>query len=103
MLPSWFTNPPGVEGEGSIAIEPGIQAILTAMEQGRFKVFRHLHVWFEEWRMYHRKDGLIVKVNDDLMSATRYAYQSRRHAKVSTPSIPQKSVAPENPFHGMID
>ena len=32
--------------------------------------------------MYHRKDGLIVKERDDLMSATRYAMMMRRHAIV---------------------
>lgn len=102
MLPSWFTNPPGVEGEGSIAVEPGIQAILTAMEQGRFKVFRHLLAWFEEWRMYHRKDGLIVKVNDDLMSATRYAFQSRRFAQSIVRHKPMPLVAPVNPYEGVL-
>lgn len=27
------------------------------MESGRFKVFKHLNDWFEEFRLYHRKDG----------------------------------------------
>jgi phage terminase large subunit-like protein len=84
MLPTHSTNPPGPgqkEGEGGIAVEPGIQAMLTAMQQGKFKVFRHLSSWLQEFRMYHRKDGVIVKLNDDLMAATRYAFQMRRYAK----------------------
>ena len=32
--------------------------------------------------MYHRKEGLIVKERDDLMSATRYAIMMLRFAEV---------------------
>ena len=49
---------------------------------GRLKVFAHLNDWWEEFRLYHRKNGLIVKENDDLMSATRYAMMMRRAAVV---------------------
>ncbi len=35
--------------------------MLTRMETGKFKVFRPLKDWFEESRMYHRKDGKVVK------------------------------------------
>jgi hypothetical protein len=38
------------------------------MRDGRLKVTPHLADWFDEYRGYHRKDGLIVKINDDLMS-----------------------------------
>jgi hypothetical protein len=30
--------------------------------------------------MYHRKGGKVVPFRDDLMSATRYAFQSQRFA-----------------------
>jgi len=30
--------------------------------------------------MYHRKEGKIVAIRDDLMSATRYALMSTRYA-----------------------
>jgi hypothetical protein len=50
------------------------------MTTGRLRVFSHLNDWWEEFRLYHRKDGLIVKVNDDLMSATRYGMMMRRKA-----------------------
>jgi hypothetical protein len=30
--------------------------------------------------MYHRKEGKITPLRDDLMSATRYAFQSKRYA-----------------------
>jgi hypothetical protein len=35
------------------------------------KVAPNLMQWREEFETYHRKDGLIVKKNDDVMSATR--------------------------------
>ena len=50
------------------------------MQTGRFKVFKHLNDWWEEFRLYHRKDGKVVKEGDDLMAATRYALMMLRHA-----------------------
>jgi hypothetical protein len=34
-----------------------------------------------EFRLYHRKDGKVVKEHDDLLSATRYAIMMLRHAR----------------------
>lgn len=67
--------------ESLISTEAGIQEILTRMETGRFKVFSHLADWFEEYRMYHRENGVIVKVRDDLLSATRIAIMDLRFAE----------------------
>ncbi len=78
-----WTNPPPLgkeEGEGNISVDAGLIEMLTRMETGRFKVFETCTKWFEEKRMYHRKDGKIVRVNDDLMSASRYATMMLRHA-----------------------
>lgn len=55
-------------------------AMLDRMKSGRLKVFAHLSDWFEEFRLYHRKDGLIVKERDDLISATRIGLMMLRHA-----------------------
>lgn len=66
--------------DGTNGVEAGIMDILDRMQTGRWKVFSHLAEWFEEFNIYHRKDGLIVKVNDDLMAASRYAYMMRRFA-----------------------
>ena len=84
MLPVYFTNPlsPGEPGKGNYKIEPGINAMHEAMQEGRFKVFRTCKEWFDEYRLYHREDGKIVALGDDLMSATRYAYQSLRFAEI---------------------
>ena len=80
-----FSNPP-LEGEddnkANISVDAGLMNMLTRMETGRLKVFRHLSDWFEEKRMYCRKDGRVVRRNEDLMSATRYAIQSLRYANV---------------------
>ncbi len=56
--------------------------MLDRMKTGRFRVAAHLADWWEEFRLYHRKDGQIVKEGDDLMAATRYAVMMLRHAAV---------------------
>ena len=83
MLPFHFENPPAMgEKKGGNSVEAGLMEMLTRMEQGKFKVFNTLYDWFEEYRLYHRKDGKVVKIRDDLMSATRYAVMSLRFADV---------------------
>lgn len=54
----------------------------------RIRVFASLGDWFEEFRLYHRKDGKVVKLQDDLMAATRYGYMMLRYAV--TPPDPHK-------------
>jgi phage terminase large subunit-like protein len=85
LLPNWFTNPlaPGDTAKGNQNIEPGIMAMLHRMETGRLKVFPHLMEWYKEFRQYHRKDGKIVAMGDDLMSASRYACMSIERFGVS--------------------
>jgi len=67
--------------DGSNGVEAGIADMMERMQTGRLRVAAHLSDWWEEFRLYHRKDGLIVKVRDDLMSATRYALMMLRFAK----------------------
>jgi phage terminase large subunit-like protein len=67
--------------DGSFGVEAGVAEMLDRMQSGRLKVFSHLADWFEEFNLYHRLDGLIVKEMDDLISATRYALMMRRFAK----------------------
>jgi hypothetical protein len=69
--------------DGSVSVEAGLMDMLTRMEGSRFKVFKDLHDWFEEFRLYHRRDGKVHKEGDDLMSATRYAVMMLRFAAVS--------------------
>lgn len=85
MLPDKATHPPQdgeKEGTGGNSVEAGLQDMLDRMQTGRWKVFAHLEPWLEEFRLYHRKDGKIVKEFDDCISSSRYAYMMRRFAKV---------------------
>jgi Terminase RNaseH-like domain len=77
--------------DGSVSVEAGIQDMLIRMESGRFKVFKHLTDWFDEYRLYHRKDGRVHKEGDDLMSATRYAVMMLRHARTDIPPKPRRA------------
>lgn len=78
-----FTNPPGADGKpGGNSVEAGISYILTAMEEGRFKVFNHCRKFLQETKTYHRVDGKIIDRGDDMISATRYAIMmSSRYAR----------------------
>jgi phage terminase large subunit-like protein len=76
--------------DGSFGVEAGVAEMFDRMQTGRFKVFEQLNDWFEEFRLYHRKDGLIVKKGDDLISATRYAMMMRRHAIQRAKAAPQQ-------------
>lgn len=96
MMLSHFTNPPSVgqeEGKGGIAVEPGLFEMLTRMQTGRFKVAKSCKAWFEEKQLYHRKDGKLVKLRDDAISASRYACQSLRHARLKPVARKQRQVA----------
>jgi phage terminase large subunit-like protein len=74
-----FTNPPALgQSKGSNNVEQGIQAMIVFMEEGRFRIFNTLHHLLQEYRQYHRKDGKIVAIRDDCMSAMRYCFMSRR-------------------------
>ena len=68
--------------DGTNGVEAGIMQMLERMQTGQFLVFDDLEDWFEEFRLYHRKDGKVVKKNDDLISATRYALMMLREARV---------------------
>ena len=80
--------------DGSYGLEAGVTRMLERMEAGTLKVFSHLHDWVEEFAIYHRKDGVIVKEHDDLLSATRYALMELRSARTK-PSRAQRRVRPE--------
>ena len=62
--------------------EPVITEILERMNTGRFFVFSTLTEWFEEFRSYHRKDGKLIAVRDDMLKASFYAVMMRRFAQV---------------------
>jgi phage terminase large subunit-like protein len=89
MMPNRATFEDGTNG-----VEAGVMEMLDRMQTGRFKVFSHLNDWFEEFNLYHRKDGLIVKKGDDLISASRYAMMMKRFAIVQNKAAPKPVARP---------
>lgn len=67
--------------DGSVSTEAGILEWQDREATGRLKVASHLSDWLDERRFYHRKEGQIVKLKDDLMSATRIALMAKRFAR----------------------
>jgi phage terminase large subunit-like protein len=76
MLPSHATWV-----DGSVSTEAGILEMDEREKGGRLKYANTLTDLLEERRLYHRKDGQIVKIKDDLLSALRVAIMAKRHAK----------------------
>lgn len=70
--------------DGGNGVEAGLMEMLDRMRSGRLKVFSTCVEWFEEFLLYHRKDGKIVKLADDLMAATRYAIMMKRYSKTDS-------------------
>lgn len=83
MLPERATWPDGGNG-----VEAGIAEMLDRMLTGRWKVFDTCAEWLEERRLYHRKDGKIVKERDDVISASRYGLMMLRSALTGKPKAP---------------
>jgi phage terminase large subunit-like protein len=87
-LPHKATSPPDPkqgqkEGEGGNSVEASLYAMYQRMETGRWKVFKTCRYWLEERRVYHRDEqGKLVKLRDDVLSASRYAHMMLRHARV---------------------
>jgi phage terminase large subunit-like protein len=70
--------------DGGVSVEAGIMKMLTLMQSGKFKVFKHHNDFWEEFRLYHRKDGKVVAENDDLLCAIRYGVMAIRHASTKS-------------------
>lgn len=74
--------PPKPDGKpGGNSLEAGVSMMLERMQARSLRVFSHLEDWFSEFRLYHRKDGIIVKTDEDIMSATRYGLMMLRYGK----------------------
>ena len=63
-----------------VSVEAGIADMLDRMQTNRLKVASHLNDWWEEFLLYHREEGQVVKEMDDLLCATRYLIMMLRHA-----------------------
>jgi hypothetical protein len=56
------------------AVESGLLEMWRLLSTGQLKIFKSCKPWLEEFRLYRRDTkGRVVKQNDHLMDATRYA------------------------------
>jgi phage terminase large subunit-like protein len=66
---------------GGYSFETGILMLENRGTTGRLKVDQGMILWQQEYGSYHREKGLVVKVEDDLMSATRVGVMMLRRAR----------------------
>jgi phage terminase large subunit-like protein len=95
LLQNQFSNPPQdgkKEGTGGNGVDVGLIEIYNRMITGRFKILKTCPLHLEEMRMYHRKNGKLVALRDDLMSSMRYATMMLRHAQVETVKIRKQKI-----------
>jgi phage terminase large subunit-like protein len=82
--------------DGGYNTEAGVTLMEERLAGKKLLVAAHLFEWFDEYGGYHRLDGKIVKVDDDLMSATRVGIMDLRHAKtVEHFRIPRAGAEPQ--------
>jgi hypothetical protein len=72
--------------DGSIALEAGIAEMESRFATGRLKIASHLTDVMDEYIGYHRINGLIHKVDDDLLSAIRCGLMDLRYARPLGPT-----------------
>jgi phage terminase large subunit-like protein len=70
---------------GGFNFESGITEIEQRLATGRLKIAEHLGEVFDEYRSYHRVNGLVHKTDDDLLSAIRVLVMDIRYAKALAP------------------
>lgn len=62
-------------------VEAGILSVWGALSTGKLKVFNNLYAFQREYALYRRDlNGKVIKENDHILDATRYAYTSLRRA-----------------------
>ena len=67
--------------DGGNSTEAGIEEMREREKNGKLKYAAHLSELFDEREFYHRKDGQIVKLRDDILSAIRVGIMMKRYAK----------------------
>jgi phage terminase large subunit-like protein len=78
MLSEHATWPPP---KGGVSTEAGVMEMDERERTGRLKYAAQLSDLLDERRFYHRKDGQIVKLKDDILSAVRIAIMMKRKAR----------------------
>ena len=67
--------------DGGNSVETRVLESLTKCRRADSKRSDTRGDWFEEFRLYHRRDGMLVKLQDDLLSAPRYGPMMLRCAR----------------------
>jgi phage terminase large subunit-like protein len=67
--------------EGGYSFYSGITVMEERFAAKKLRVAAHLFEWFDEYGGYHKLNGKVVKVDDDLLSATRVGCMDLRFAK----------------------
>ena len=62
-----------------IRLKPACRKVDSRERAGKWKVARGMLCYLEERRLYHRKDGEIVRLRDDTVAAARYGFMMRRY------------------------
>lgn len=68
---------------GGNNFEAGIRDMEERFASQRLKIAAHLSQALDEYRGYHRENGAVVKIDDDIMSAIRVICMDIRHAKAT--------------------
>jgi phage terminase large subunit-like protein len=71
----------GMKGVEATSLEGGVMEIDARERSGKWRVARGMLCYLEERRLYHRKDGEIVRLRDDVLAAARYGMMMRRYFK----------------------
>lgn len=96
MLPDHATWP-----EGGFSTEAAVNDLDDRTKTGRFLVCDDLTDFFDEYRMYHREKGLLVKKDDDLLSAVFKGLMMKRFARSVTLGDDPHGVAAASRRSGM--
>lgn len=64
------------------AVEAGLTTVWSLLAAGKLKVFANCYNFFNEYILYRREKGLIVKENDHLMDALRYGIMTGKVATI---------------------
>lgn len=72
---------PKLTGREAYSVEGGVAEIILREQSGRWKVSAGMLNYLRERSTYHRREGIINAIRNDVLDAARYAYVMRRFAK----------------------
>ncbi len=86
------------------SVDAGILVVYNRMSSGKLKVFTNCHNWLSEFRLYRRDEhGRVVKKDDHLMDATRYALMTGIRAAQTKPDPEEDMFIPPRTFGNRSD